>query len=137
MKCLFCKIVAGEIASTKVYKEDRVMAFMDINPVNKGHLLVVPKNHTATIYEIGPDDLMSVITVAQKLAKAQSAVLGMPGLNLVQCNGWPANQVVDHFHVHLVPRWPEDGWSHWHGSLISGDMEEIKATAEKIKARLV
>ena len=136
MECLFCKIVAGEIPSTRVYEEERVLAFMDVNPVNEGHLLVVPKNHTATIYEIGPDDLAAVMVVAQKLAKAQSATLDMPGLNLVQCNGRPANQVVDHFHVHLVPRWPEDGWSHWHGSLISGDIEEIKATAEKIKARL-
>ena len=137
MECLFCKIVAGEIPSTRVYEEERVLAFMDVNPVNEGHLLVVPKNHTATIYEIGADDLAAVMVVAKKLAKAQSAALDMPGLNLVQCNGRPANQVVDHFHVHLVPRWPEDGWSHWHGSLIPGDMEEIQATAEKIKARLV
>ena len=137
MDCLFCKIVAGEIPSTMVYEEERVLAFMDVNPVNEGHILVVPKKHTANIYEIGTDDLAAVMVVAQKLARAQSAALDMPGLNLVQCNGRPANQVVDHFHVHLVPRWPEDGWSHWHGSLISGDMGEIKAAAEKIKARLV
>jgi histidine triad (HIT) family protein len=69
MDCLFCKIVADDIASTKVYEEDRILAFMDINPVNKGHLLVVPTNHTATIYEIGSDDLTSVMTVAQRLPK--------------------------------------------------------------------
>ncbi len=136
MECLFCKIVAGEIPSAKVYEDERVFAFMDINPINEGHLLVVPKNHTATIYEIGPDDLRAVMAVAQKLAKAQSDVLEMPGLNLVQNNGRPANQIVDHFHVHLVPRWPEDSWSHWQGSLISGDIEQIRAAAEKIKARL-
>ena len=136
MDCLFCKIVAGEIPSAKVYEDERVFAFMDINPINEGHILVVPKNHTATIYEIGPDDLRAVMAVAQKLAKAQSDVLEMPGLNLVQNNGRPANQIVDHFHVHLVPRWPEDSWSHWQGSLISGDIEQIRAAAEKIKARL-
>ena len=137
MDCLFCKIVSGDIPSAKVYEEERVFTFMDINPINEGHLLVVPKNHTATIYEIGFDDLMAVMVVAQKLAKAQAAVLEMPGLNLVQNNGRPANQVVDHFHVHLVPRWPEDGWSHWHGSLTAGDTKAIKAMAAKIKARLV
>ena len=137
MECLFCKIVSGEIPSAKVYEDDRVFAFMDINPINEGHLLLVPKNHVATIYEIGPEDLTAVMAVAQKLARAQADILNMPGLNLVQNNGRPANQVVDHFHVHLVPRWPDDSWSHWQGSLIAGDIEAIKAMAEKIKARLV
>ena len=137
MECLFCKIVSGEIPSAKVYEDDRVFAFMDINPINEGHLLLVPKNHVATIYEIGPEDLTAMMAVAQKLARAQSDILNMPGLNLVQNNGRPANQVVDHFHIHLVPRWPDDSWSHWKGSLIAGDIEAIKAMAEKIKARLV
>lgn len=133
-QCLFCKIVKGDIPATKVYEDDRVLAFMDINPVNEGHLLVVPKNHVATIYEIGPDDLAAVMVVAQKLAQAQLAALEMPGLNLLQSNGRPANQLVDHFHVHLIPRWPEDGFTRMHRDPISGDMAEIAATADRISA---
>lgn len=136
-QCLFCKIISGDIPSTKVYEDDRVLAFMDINPINEGHLMVVPRNHVGTIYDIGPEDLAAVMTAAKNLARAQLAVLKMPGLNLVQNNGRSANQVVDHFHVHLVPRWPEDGWAHWQGgSLIPGDPAGIEAMAARIRAEV-
>jgi histidine triad (HIT) family protein len=135
--CLFCKIVAGEIPSTKVYEDDRVFAFMDINPINTGHLLVIPKKHAATIYEIDPEDLTAVMLAVQKLAQAQRAAIGMEGMNVLQSNGRAANQIIDHLHVHLIPRWPEDSFSAIDWKLIPGDMEEIAATAEKIAAKLI
>lgn len=135
--CLFCKIVAGEIPSTKVYEDERVLAFMDINPINEGHLLVIPKAHAATIYEIDPEDLKAVMVVAQSLAKAQKAALDNPGMNVIQSNGRAATQLIDHLHVHLIPRWPDDSFAkalHW--ELVPGDMDEIAATAGKIKGNL-
>ena len=135
--CLFCKIAAGEIPSTKVYEDDRVLAFMDINPVTDGHLLVIPKTHAATILDIDPDDLAAVMEVARRVAKAQQAALNMPGLNLLQSNGRAATQLIDHLHVHLIPRWPDDKFAktlHW--EMIPGDMEQIGITAGKIAANL-
>ncbi|MBW1712781.1 MAG: HIT family protein [Deltaproteobacteria bacterium] len=135
--CLFCKIVAGEIPSTRAYEDRRVVAFMDINPINQGHLLVIPRNHAATIYDIEPEDLAAVYAAAQKLARAQKEALDQPGLNLIQSNGRAASQMVDHFHLHLIPRWLDDAFAqvmNW--KLTPGDMDQIKATAEKIKAAL-
>jgi len=132
--CLFCKIVAGEIPSTKVFEDDRVLAFMDINPINTGHLLVIPKKHAATIFEIDPDDLTAVMLIVQKLALAQKSALDMEGLNIIQSNGRVANQIIDHLHVHLIPRWHEDGFPATDWKLVPGNMDEIAATAEKIKA---
>lgn len=135
--CLFCKIVAGEIPSIKVYEDSRVVAFMDINPINQGHLLVIPRNHAATIYDIEPEDLTAVYSAAQRLARALKKALDQPGLNLIQSNGRAASQVVDHFHLHLIPRWPDDAFAqvmNW--NLTPGDMDQIKDTAEKIKTAL-
>ena len=109
---------------------------MDINPVNEGRLLVIPKRHAAGVFQIDPKDLAAVMVAAQRVAKAQLAALEMPGLNLLQSNGRPANQLVDHFHVHLIPRWPDDILTRMHWNPIPGDMDEIAATAAKIKAEL-
>lgn len=135
--CIFCKIVAGEIPSTKVYEDEEVLAFMDINPVGKGHLLVIPKEHFPTIYDMEPQALSAVSTAAQRLAKALKKALDMPGLNLIQSNGRAASQVIDHFHLHLIPRWPGDAFARamaW--ELKPGDMGEIGAAAERIKKEL-
>ncbi len=134
--CLFCKIVAGEIPATKVFEDERVLVFMDINPINEGHLLVIPKKHAANIFEIDPDDLCVVMHTAQKVARAQQAALKMPGINILQSNGRAASQIIDHFHVHLIPRWPQDNFSRIDWEMIPGDMEKIQQTADKIKGNL-
>ena len=134
--CLFCKIVAGEIPSTKVFEDERVLAFMDINPINDGHLLVIPKKHAADIFEIDPDDLSVVMRTVQKVARAQQVALKMPGVNILQSNGRVASQIIDHFHVHLIPRWPQDNFSRIDWEMIPGNMEKIQKTAEKIKGNL-
>ncbi len=133
MDCIFCKIVSGEIPSVKVYEDDRVFAFMDINPINEGHLLIVPKAHAATIHEIAEADFLAVMSATHKLAAAVKKALNPDGINLLQLNGKAANQVVPHLHVHIVPRWFGDGVSVSQWELVAGDMEKIQGVAERVR----
>ncbi len=136
MDCIFCKIVAGEIPSVKLYEDDRVLAFMDINPLNDGHLLIIPKAHAATINDITESDFLAVMSVTHRLAAAIREALNPDGINLLQLNGEAANQVVPHLHVHIVPRWSGDGLTVSLWNLVSGDMERIKGVAEQIQKAL-
>jgi histidine triad (HIT) family protein len=106
--CLFCKIISGEIPSTRVYEDDRTVAFMDINPATRGHLLVVPREHSKDLLSIGPDDLAAVARAAQKLGQAVSERLEADGVNLLNSCGRAAWQTVFHFHVHVIPRYAGD-----------------------------
>ena len=137
MDCIFCKIAAGEIPSVKVYEDDRVFAFMDINPLSEGHLLIIPKAHAATIYEITEDDFLAVMSATHKLAAVVKKALNPDGINLLQLNGRAANQVVPHLHMHIVPRWSGDGLTISQWDMVAGDMENIKAVAEKIQSEIV
>jgi len=134
--CIFCKIVAGEIPCFKVYEDDRALAFMDISPLSKGHLLVVPKKHCANILEMDPDLYGYLCSLVAKLARAVNAALAPDGMNVQQLNGKAANQVVMHVHVHLVPRWHGDGITISEWELVPGNMDEISAIAEQIKGKL-
>ena len=136
MDCIFCKIAAGEIPSVRVYEDDRVLAFMDINPLSEGHLLIIPKAHAATIYEITEDDFLAVMSATHKLADAVKKALNPDGINLLQLNGRAANQVVPHLHMHIVPRWSGDGLTISQWDMVAGDMENIKAVAEKIQGEM-
>ena len=136
MDCIFCKIVSGEIPCTKVFEDDRVLAFMDINPLNDGHLLVIPKTHAATILDIGKADFSAVIAAAHKIAGAVQEALNPDGINLLQLNGKAANQVVPHLHVHIVPRWSGDGLTVSQWEIVPGDFEKINGIAEQIAAAL-
>jgi histidine triad (HIT) family protein len=118
--CLFCKIVRGEIPSAKVLETDHAVAFLDINPVIQGHVLLVPKAHHATLSEL-PDDLAAESArLVPRLARAIRAATGADGLNLIVNNGRAAGQTIDHGHWHLIPRfvddpvdwpWPHDDYS--------------------------
>ncbi len=136
MDCIFCKIVSGEIPSARVYEDDRVLAFMDINPLNDGHMLIIPKAHAATIHEISEADFLAVMSATRKLASAVNKALGPEGMNLMQLNGKAANQVVPHLHVHIVPRWSGDGLTVSKWDIVPGDMEKVKAVAEQIKSEM-
>jgi histidine triad (HIT) family protein len=136
MDCIFCKIVDGEIPCTKVFEDDRVLAFMDINPLNEGHLLVIPKSHAATIFEIHEKDFAAVTAVTHKIAGAVQKALNPEGINVLQLNGKAANQVVPHLHVHIVPRWSGDGLTISQWEIVPGDMEKISNVAEKIARAL-
>jgi histidine triad (HIT) family protein len=106
--CLFCKIVAGEIPGTKVAEDDRTVAFMDINPATRGHLLVVPREHATDVLEIAPDDLAAVAATGQRMARLVKERLGADGVNLLNSCGSAAWQTVFHFHLHVIPRYDDD-----------------------------
>jgi histidine triad (HIT) family protein len=129
--CLFCRIASGEIPATKVYEDERTVAFMDINPVTRGHLLVIPRAHSDDVTDVAAEDLAATMTTVQRLsAKAQQA-LGAEGVNVVSNCGSAAGQTVFHFHVHVVPRYHGDGFHVPLGGP-PGDRDEIAATAEKL-----
>ncbi|RNI23968.1 HIT family protein [Flexivirga caeni] len=131
--CIFCKIIAGEIPSTKVSEDEDTYVFMDINPGTRGHALVIPKRHTTDLTTIGPADLTSVVLKAQEIAKRALSSLPADGVNLINCCGAAAWQTVFHFHLHVVPRYAEDGlavpWKPGQG----GDAEVIAAAAEALR----
>ncbi len=135
MECIFCKIRDGQIPSTRVYEDEKTLAFMDINPINDGHLLVIPKAHAETIYDIPPEDFAAVTRTTKKMAEAIRRSLQPEGLHLLQANGQAAFQSVPHFHLHLIPRWKGDGKG-FNWTLVKGDPARIKATAEKIRSKL-
>lgn len=134
--CIFCKIIAGEIPSTRVYEDAHVLAFMDIGPVIKGHTLVIPKQHVDPITAVPPDVLNRVMAVVQKIAKAQMNGLRADGVNILQANGAAAGQVVPHLHFHVVPRFKTDG-HHWNWAAKKYEtIDEMKQLADKIKGAL-
>ncbi len=135
--CIFCKIVAGEIPSTRIYEDDRVFAFADINPISDGHTLIIPKAHAENIFEMSADDMAAVARAAKKLACAIQTALNPDGIACLQLNGRGVNQLVMHYHYHLIPRaegGPELTMTQW--ELKPGDMAAISATADRIIAAL-
>lgn len=107
--CIFCKIIKGEIPSHKIYEDAQVFAFLDINPLNKGHTLIIPKKHTKDIFDIDHEDAQAIMSAAKKVAPALISSLGAQGINLLNSNGKDAGQVIFHYHMHVIPRYHEDG----------------------------
>jgi len=136
MDCIFCKIVAGEIPAVKVLDEEMVVAFMDINPSSKGHMLVAPKRHAENIFEISEGDLAAVIKGVKRCATAVKEALKAEGVTVLQLNGKASDQIVPHLHIHIIPRWENDGLSISSWEMKPGDMEEIKGIARKVKEHI-
>ena len=134
-ECVFCMIRDGKIPSSKIYDDARTLAFMDINPLSRGHCLVAPKAHAATLYEVDVEDFKAVAATAKKLATAIKKALSPDGLNLLQANGAAAFQSVPHFHLHLIPRWANDGKG-FDWKVVPGNREEIVGTADRIRTML-
>jgi len=133
--CIFCKIVAGAIPCFKLYEDGETLAFMDINPVHDGHCLVIAKAHYPTLFELPAEAFAAVGRTAIKVAKAVNAAVSPDGLNLIQSNGPGAAQSVPHFHLHILPRWKNDGLVvNW--ALKPGDRQRIGEVAERIRALL-
>jgi histidine triad (HIT) family protein len=107
--CIFCKIVAGELPAHKIDEDERTIAFLDINPWTRGHSLVIPKEHSRNVYDIAPDDLGATAAAAQRLALRLRDGLGCEGMNLLQSSEPVAMQTVFHYHVHVIPRYSDDG----------------------------
>ena len=133
--CVFCKIRDGKLPAMKVYEDERTLVLMDINPLNAGHCLVVTKTHAATIWEASEADLQAAITVAKKIALALREAVKPDGLNLLQANGAAAFQSVPHFHLHLIPRWNNDGKG-FDWTLVPGDRAQIVQIGERVREAL-
>ena len=132
--CIFCKILAGEIPSTAVYEDDDFKASLDVNPAARGHVIILPKNHAANIYELPDEDASKIMVVAKKIATAIEKAYHCDGVNILQNNGEAAGQTVFHLHVHVIPRFKGDtvniGWK-------QGDMpEDLDAICKEIQAQL-
>jgi histidine triad (HIT) family protein len=130
-ECLFCRIVSGELPSTRVDEDERTIAFMDINPATRGHVLVVPRAHSADLLEIDHDDLAAVAWMGRRIAQRQKDRLGADGVNLLNSCGQVAWQTVFHFHLHVIPRYATDPLRlPWEPA--PGDREEIAAAARDL-----
>jgi histidine triad (HIT) family protein len=106
--CIFCKVLAGEIPSERVYEDDHTVAVMDINPWTRGHAVVIPRKHAENLFEIEDSELEHVAVAAKRLATKMRDTLGCDGVNLLQSNGRAAWQTIFHLHMHVIPRYDGD-----------------------------
>ena len=133
--CIFCKLATKDIPTNIIYEDDRFTVILDASPATKGHALILPKNHAANIYELPDEDASAVFVLAKKLATKMTEILHCDGFNIVQNNGEVAGQTVFHFHMHLIPRYLNDGnqdkltWNH-----AEFTPEEIAEIAAELRA---
>lgn len=133
--CIFCKIAKGEVPSVKIYEDEKVFAFLELNPLAEGHTLLIPKKHAQDIFDIDQEDLKRLAAAAQKIALKIKEAFGAEGVNLVQRSGKAAEQGVFHFHLHIIPRKNGDGiemdkW--WLEKTESASPEKLQTAAGKI-----
>lgn len=126
--CIFCKIAAGEIPSNTLYEDEQFRVILDLNPVAKGHALILAKNHYTNIHELPGETAGDVMKLAKKMAGIMTDKLHCDGFNLLQNNGEPAGQTVFHFHMHLIPRYKNDGQKIGgeQKAAIPAELEEVK-----------
>lgn len=129
--CLFCKIVRGEIPSNKIFEDNDVLAFLDIAPVNQGHVLVIPKIHSIDMLEMSEDTTEKLFVAAKKIAPAVMKGVSADGFNLGVSTKKTAGQVIFHTHIHIMPRFVGDGLKLWHGKAYSDN------EAEKVRDAIV
>jgi histidine triad (HIT) family protein len=119
----------------RIYEDERTIVIMDINPLNSGHCLILTKAHAPTLWDADPADLQAAITTAQKVATALKTAVKPDGLNMLQANGPAAFQSVPHYHLHLIPRWHNDGKG-FDWALVPGDRAQIQAIGERLREAL-
>ena len=131
--CIFCRIIRGEIPSAVIYENSKFKVIMDIAPANKGHVLILPKEHYDNIYDIDTATAGELFELAAMTARALKLVLGCDGMNILQNNGTVAGQTVFHFHMHIIPRFEDDtvniGWKEL--SYEDGEMEQLREAIRK------
>jgi histidine triad (HIT) family protein len=135
-ECIFCRIVKGEIPNTTLFEDENVLGFLDIMPAAKGHALVIPKKHYATLLDMPHSELKELIVAVQKVASATMVALeGVEGFNVLQSNHEVAGQVIPHVHFHVIPRSKGDkldfSWEHG-----KAEMEELEKYAELVKGKM-
>jgi histidine triad (HIT) family protein len=135
VNCIFCKIVRGDIPAFKVYEDGYTLAFLDIAPVNPGHVLVISKFHAANLDDV--DDLMLayMMRTVQKVGQAMRKSLGVKGYNVIVNNGKLAGQLVDHCHIHVIPRYEKDGLTPWPQAKYQDD--EARKIVAKLKSGII
>ncbi|MBU5459905.1 HIT family protein [Anaerostipes sp. MSJ-23] len=126
--CIFCKIISGDIPSNTIYENSEFKVIMDIAPASKGHVLIIPKEHYANIYDIDVETAGRLFQLATVVARALKKALNCDGMNILQNNGLIAGQTVFHFHMHLIPRYEGDTvtvkWEEH--SMEAADMEQLR-----------
>lgn len=128
--CIFCKIANGEIPAKTLHEDELFRVILDLNPATKGHALILPKDHASNLFDLPEKTAAAVLVLAKRLAADMSEKLGCDGLNLVQNNGEAAGQTVSHFHLHMIPRYVNDGqtlsWTP--GKASQEELEEVRKT---------
>eukprot|EP01088_Endostelium_zonatum_P019584 TRINITY_DN683_c0_g1_i1.p1 TRINITY_DN683_c0_g1~~TRINITY_DN683_c0_g1_i1.p1 ORF type:complete len:135 (-),score=28.51 TRINITY_DN683_c0_g1_i1:15-419(-) len=130
--CLFCKIIKGSIPCHKVMETEQTLAFMDVFPLSKGHVLVIPKKHSVKVHEMNPEEMADLGPVLVKVAKA----VGAEDYNILQNNGKAAHQVVQHVHFHIIPKPSEEKGLGVSWPSEKADDEQLKAIAAEIRNKL-
>lgn len=130
--CLFCRITSHEIPARIVAEDEQAMAFLDINPFERGHTLVVPKYHAATLLEMPEERLARLMPFVQRVAKHLVERLGADGFNLLQNNGRCASQTIDHLHFHIIPRWNSRPIN-WESPRVAPSAEDLDALLAEVK----
>lgn len=134
MDCIFCKIIKGDVPCDKVYEDKDVIAFLDIAPIIKGHTLVILKNHHETILDVPEEELCNLIAAGKKVCQAVYKATKSDGFNFSMNNYEASGQAVPHAHFHIIPRFENDGLSHWpHGKYDEGEPKDF---VDKIKKEL-
>ena len=125
--CLFCKIIAGNIPAVKIYEDEHALAFLDINPNNHGHTLIVPKKHFKNMLEVPAEEFALLAPAMAKVSKAVFKGMDAIGLNINVNNERPAGQIIFHLHIHIIPRFEGDRLRVWsrNVSYKDGEMEEV------------
>ncbi|NOK61759.1 MAG: HIT family protein [Chloroflexi bacterium AL-W] len=136
MSSIFSRIVRGEIPAATVYEDDLTLAFMDINPVARGHTLVICKEEYPDLFTLPAEALVAVARTTQHVALAIRTSLSPDGLNIVQNNGASAGQVIFHYHVHLIPRWENDGGPVRMGRHHESTPTDLQAVADQIRQQI-
>jgi histidine triad (HIT) family protein len=128
--CAFCKIVRNEAPASRVYEDEKVIAFLSIHPINIGHTLVVPKKHYKNIYEIPEEEVAYLYKIVKKITHAVKKAEDAEGIRIVQNNGEAAGQVIFHMHVHIIPMNKDRSWMHHAGMR---DSDTLEADAKRIR----
>lgn len=134
-ECIFCKIAKGEIPSSALYEDEDFRVILDLGPASKGHALIIPKEHSQDLYEIPDETAAKAMVLAKRMATVMTEVLDCDGFNLLQNNGAAAGQTVFHFHMHLIPRYLNDGVGlEWTTGELADDVKDdlVRKIKEKI-----
>ncbi len=107
--CIFCKIIAGEIPSYTLHEDEKFKVILDVGPAARGHALILPRDHYANLYELPEETAAEAVKLAKKMMIQMTDKLKCDGFNILQNNGEAAGQTVNHFHMHLIPRYKNDG----------------------------